>query len=164
MYQSILKLHIAHHWIDSHRHTIRLINLNTMKQNINTYFESKKEYGVIFVRVITGFHLIYGVQDNVLDWGRMLEFKNFLQLHHFPVPLISAIVSVYAQLVCGMLFIAGAYVRAAAVIMIFNFIVALTVVHHGDPYPEAFPALMMLCSSLFLLFHGAGKLAIDKES
>jgi putative oxidoreductase len=92
----------------------------------------------------------------------MVEFKNFLEIHHFPMPLASAVISVYAQLICGVLFIAGAYVRVAALIMIFNFIVALTAVHTHDPYSVAFPALMMLSSSLFLLFHGPGKLAIDR--
>ena len=71
-------------------------------------------------------------------------------------------VSVYAQLVCGILFIIGAYVRVAALMMIMNFLAAFTV-HTADPYPVFFPAVVMVSASLFLLFHGPGKLALDQE-
>ena len=134
-----------------------------MNRTLNNYFSNKKNYGAIFIRLIIGFHLIYGVQDNVLHWDRMLEFENFLDANGFPLPLTSAIVSVYAQLFCGILFIAGAFVRVASVIMIINFCVAIAMVHMNDPYPHVFPALTMLSGSLFLLFHGAGKLAIDRD-
>jgi putative oxidoreductase len=134
-----------------------------MNRTLNNYFSSKKNYGAVFIRLLVGFHLIYGVHDNVLHWDRMLEFENFLQANGFPLPLVSAVVSVYAQLVCGILFIAGAFVRTAAVIMIINFCIAIAMVHMNDPYPQVFPALTMLSGSIFLLFHGAGKLAIDRE-
>jgi putative oxidoreductase len=137
--------------------------LNDMNRTLNNYFNHKKNYGAIFIRLIIGFHLIYGVQDNVFHWDRMLEFENFLHANGFPLPLTSAIVSVYAQLLCGILFIAGAFVRIASIIMIINFCIAISMVHSNDPYPQVFPALVMLSGSLFLLFHGAGKLAIDGD-
>ena len=133
-----------------------------MRQGIDRFFRGRKEYGPLFVRLITGFHLIYGVQDNILSWERMTEFQTFLDANNFPVPIVSAMVSVYAKFACGILYIIGAYVRIAAILMIFNFLAALTV-HTSDPYPIYFPALVMLCSSLFLLFHGPGKLAVDRE-
>ena len=137
--------------------------LTEMNRTLDNYFRNKKNYGAIFIRLIIGFHLIYGVHDNVLHWDRMLEFENFLEANGFPLPLTSAIVSVYAQLLCGILFIAGALVRVAAIIMIINFCIAIAMVHMKDPYPQVFPALTMLSGSLFLLFHGAGKLAIDRD-
>jgi putative oxidoreductase len=138
--------------------------LTEMNRTLNNYFDNKKNYGAIFIRLIIGFHLIYGVHDNVLHWERMLEFENFLQAHKFPFPLVSAVVSVYAQLICGVLFIVGAFVRTAALIMILNFCIAIAMVHMNDPYPQVFPALTMLSGSLFLLFFGAGKLAIARDN
>jgi len=135
------------------------MNPNTQ---INLLFKSKKEYAPLFIRIMAGFHLIYGVQDNVFSWDRMLEFERFLNAHSFPFPLVSAIASVYAQLICGMLFIVGLFTRTAALIMVFNFIVAILTIHIGDAYPGVFPAIAMLSNSLFLLFNGAGKWAIDK--
>src|SRR5688572_12911807 len=95
-----------------------LSTIPLMLAQINNYFRSKKEYGPVFIRLMAGFHLIYGVQDNILNWDRMLEFRNFLDMHHFPLPLLSAIISVYAQLVCGILFMLGFYTRVAAAVMI----------------------------------------------
>jgi putative oxidoreductase len=124
--------------------------------------EKLKEYGPLFIRLIIGFHLIYGTQDNVFSYERMQEFAAFLSAHNVPLPLFSAFVSVYAQFICGILFILGAFTRYAAVVMIINFIVAILVVHLGDPYPAKFPALVMLAGACFLFLHGPGELSIDK--
>ena len=56
----------------------------------------------------------------------------------------------------------GFAVRPAAVVMIGNFIVALLMVHTGDTWNGAFPALMMLFGSVFLLFNGAGPLSVER--
>lgn len=130
---------------------------------INSTFSPKTDYGALFIRLMAGFHLIYGVHDNVLHWERMVEFANFLAQYQFPVPLVCAVLSVYAQLICGALFILGWYVRIAATAMIFNFIVAIVAIHLNDSYPTMFPAIAMLASALFLLFNGAGKLSIENR-
>ena len=123
--------------------------------------ENYKEYGVIFIRLIIGFHLIYGTQDNVFSYARMEEFADFLSVRGVPFPLFAAFLSAYAQFVCGILFIVGAATRYAAVIMIINFIAALIIAHVGDTYANMFPALMMLAAACFFLLHGAGKLSVD---
>ena len=123
--------------------------------------EKYKEYGVIFIRLVVGFHLIYGTQDNVFSFARMEEFAGFLSVRGVPFPLFSAFVSVYAQFVCGLLFIVGLATRYAAVVMIINFIAALIIAHIGDTYPNMFPALMMLAAACFFLVHGAGNLSIE---
>lgn len=126
-----------------------------------TWLDAHPGYGAIFIRLAAGAHLIHGAQDNVRDYARMLEFRDFLAGHGFPFPLLSAQVSVYAQLLCGVLFLLGALTRPAAAVMIFNFLVALAMVHVGDPYPALFPALFMLASACFLLLDGAGRLSVD---
>ena len=70
--------------------------------------------------------------------------------------------SAWSQFVSGLLFVIGLFTRPAAAIMVFNFIVALWMVHRGRPYPENALAILMLCGSLFLLFHGPGRLALDR--
>ena len=125
------------------------------------WFEKRKEYGMLFVRLIIGFHLIYGTLDNVMSWARMLEFRTFLADRGVPVPLVSAHVSVYAQLLCGILFIVGFLTRPAAAVMIINFIAALIIAHRTGGYPPAALALIMLFSSIALLIHGAGRASID---
>lgn len=130
------------------------------KLNFST-LEKYKEYGVIFIRLIVGFHLIYGTQDNIFSFARMEEFAGFLSQHGAPFPLFSAFLSAYAQFICGILFMIGALTRLAALVMIINFIAALIIAHIGDTYPNAFPALMMLAAACFFLLHGAGKISVD---
>ncbi len=127
-----------------------------------TWLEDRKEYGVFFVRLIVGFHLIYGVVDNVFSWPQMLEFRDFLAARGTPFPLLGAIVSVSAMFLCGALYILGAFTRYAAVVMIVNFLCALAIAHRVGGYPNAALALMMLFSSIAFLFHGPGKLSIDE--
>ena len=126
-----------------------------------SHLEKYKEYGVVFIRLIVGFHLIYGTQDNVFSYVRMEEFASFLSVRSVPFPLFSAFLSAYAQFICGFLFIVGLATRPAGAVMVINFIAALIIAHIGDTYQNMFPALMMLASACFFLLHGAGKLSID---
>ena len=93
------------------------------------YFQRHREHGLFFIRLIVGFHLTYGTADNVFSSARMLEFSEFLAARGVPLPLVAAHVSAYAQFLCGILFIAGAFVRPAAAVMIVNFICALAIAH-----------------------------------
>ena len=125
------------------------------------WFEQRRDYAPLFIRLFAGVFLIYMSQDNVFNWARMLEFEQFLRQFGFPLPLTSAVVSVACQFAAGILFIVGAFVRPAAAVMVFNFIVALVMVHRKLPFREALDPFAMLASSLFLLFNGAGRLSVD---
>jgi putative oxidoreductase len=129
---------------------------------LDRYFEPRKDYGTIFLRLIIGWRLIDGTQDNVFSWARMLEFRDFLQNHGVPFPLVAANLSVYAQFICGILYILGAFLRPAATVMIINFIAALVIAHIGTTFQQSFEALMMLFGSVFFLFSGAGRISIDQ--
>jgi putative oxidoreductase len=134
----------------------------TSMDSLFQWFDERRDYGAAFIRLAVGSRLIYGVQDNVLSDARMLEFQDFLAQHGFPFPFFSAHLSVYAQFLAGILFLLGAFTRPAAVVMIFNFAVALLMVHIGHPYDQSWPAVMMLSAGLFFLFHGAGALSVDE--
>jgi putative oxidoreductase len=125
------------------------------------FFDRYREYGPVFVRLIVGSFLVWGTQDNVFSYARMLEFEEFLRAHGTPFPLAAAHLSAYAQFVCGLLYIAGAFTRHAAVVMIVNFVAAVLIAHVGDTFQGMFPALVMLFASCFLLLHGPGKLSVD---
>jgi putative oxidoreductase len=128
---------------------------------MDRWFERNKDIGLLILRLFVGIRLIYGVQDNILNWHHMKEFETFLVQHRFPFPLISAIVSVYAQALAGILLIAGFQVRWAAVLMIINFLIAMLMVHVGQTFEQLTTVLFMLISSMTLLFTGAGRFSID---
>jgi putative oxidoreductase len=126
-----------------------------------TWFEQRRDYAPIFIRLFAGVFLIYMSQDNVFSWARMLEFERFLRQFGFPLPLVSAVVSVACQFTAGILFILGAFTRPAAAVMVINFVVALVMVQPKLPFREALDPSAMLASSLFLLFNGAGRPSVD---
>jgi putative oxidoreductase len=125
------------------------------------FFERHKEKGALFVRLVVGFVLVYGTQDNVFSYKQMLEFRDFLAARGVPSPLFAAHLSVYAQFVCGILYVVGLLVRPAALVMVINFVAALVIAHLNTPLDAARLALCMLFCSLFLLFNGAGALSLD---
>lgn len=126
------------------------------------WFERREEYGMFFVRLIVGFHLMYGTADNIVSWAQMLEFRDFLAVRGTPFPLAAAVLSVYAQFLCGVLIVMGAWIRLASLVMIINFIIAILIAHRTGGYPPAALALIMLFSSIAFLVHGAGKPSIDE--
>lgn len=127
------------------------------------WLEQRKEYGMFFVRLIVGFHLVYGAADNVFGWNRMLEFRDFLDARGVPFPVVAAVVSAWAMFICGLLYIAGFLTRYAAIVMIINFLAALVIAHRVGGYPPAALALVMLLCSIALLVHGPGKPSIDER-
>jgi putative oxidoreductase len=122
-------------------------------------------FAPLFIRISVGVHLIYGTQDNVLSWAQMLEFRDFLAQHGFPLPLVCAVASVAAQLLAGVAYVIGYQTRWAALLMVVNFLVAIFGVHvaQGHPYHATFPAIMMLAAALFLLLNGPGAWSLDSR-
>lgn len=126
------------------------------------FFRRHREYAAIFLRLLTGIFIIHGVQDNILSWAQMVEFEKFLATRGVPLPLFAAHLSVYAQFICGLSILLGAFIRLTSVLFIINFVCAIFIAHLGDPFPRMFPALMMIAAGLFFLFHGAGKVSVDE--
>jgi putative oxidoreductase len=127
-----------------------------------TWFHKNSDIGVLLLRLFTGIRLLYGVLDNVVSWSHMLKFRDFLQQFQFPFPLLSAILSVYCQLLAGILFVVGFKIRMAAILMIVNFLVAVCVVHWGQPLEAMTPPLFILFVSILFLFQGAGRYSVDQ--
>lgn len=115
----------------------------------------------LLLRGLVGGFLVAGVWDNVASAHRMAEFAAFLAKHDCPFPALAAPLSVYAQLVCGGLFVAGLLTRWAGLVMAFNFVVAMLLVHLGQDLREQFPALVLIAVSLVFATHGAGRYAAD---
>jgi len=131
--------------------------------NFFIWFDDRKDIGVLLLRLFVGVRLIYGVIDNVTSWEHMIKFRDFLQQFNFPIPLVAAIVSVYAQLLAGVMFILGWKIRFAAILMIINFLIAILMVHWGEKLEPMTPALAILFISILFLFQGAGKYSLDNR-
>jgi putative oxidoreductase len=135
-----------------------------MANAINRFFEARKDYGPLFIRLVSGWRLIAGTWVYALMSKPIGEVEDFFRSLNIPAPLIFAWLAVYAQFACGILFIIGLWVRPAAIVMIINFSVALIAAHTGDPVKNSFSAWVLLAISLCLLFTGAGKISVDAIS
>ncbi len=125
--------------------------------------KKRMDIALLAIRLAFGFRLIYGVSDNIMHWGRMLEFRDFLLENGFPFPLICALISVYAQLFAGISWIIGYKVRVFSLLMLLNFTIAIIQVHlwHGDSYIQTAPAIHMLVVAFLIYFAHAGKYSAD---
>jgi putative oxidoreductase len=119
-------------------------------------------YGMFFFRILVSARLIYGTQDNIFSWKQMLEFEHFLAERGVPFPLLGAIISVYVQFICGILFLLGAASRLTGFLLIVNFIAALFIAHRGDTFVGMFQALTMLFAGLLMFLDGPGKFSVDR--
>src|SRR5688500_5408120 len=118
---------------------------------LNYYFENKREYGLLFLRLVIGWRLIAGTWPYAFFAKPISEVEQHFSSLHLPLPLISSYLSVYAQLICGILFIIGLWVRPAAIIMIINFIVAIVAAHLNEPILKSFAAWAMLAAAFTFL-------------
>lgn len=132
-----------------------------MLHNFFAFSRRHQAYGVLFLRLAMGVFLIYGVQDNMLSVERMYEFRDFLQAHGVPYPLIAAHLSVYTQCLVGIMLLLGWGVRLAGLLLILNFTAAILIVHIGQTFHQYYPAAELLCAGFFYLFNGAGPVSID---
>lgn len=126
------------------------------------FFKKHSAYAAIFLRLVTGSFIIWGVQDNILSYEQMREFERFLSARGVPYPLFAAFLSVYVQFICGLSILLGAFIRLTSIAFIINFIAALVIAHRGDTFASMLPALMMLAAGFFFLFHGAGRPSVDE--
>jgi putative oxidoreductase len=119
------------------------------------------DLGLFGLRLATGAFLIFQSHDNVLSPARMAEFARFLDRFGFPLPELSAPLSVYAQFAAGIAFILGLFTRWFGLITCFNFIVAVWMVHRNDPVPAIWPAAILIVLGLYFGLRGSGRFGLD---
>ena len=99
----------------------------------------------------------------VLSNGQIPGLAEYFKSNQIPFSLASAYLAVYAELICGILFIVGFWVRPAALIMVFTFTVAIVFVDYRVGFEKGFPAWSIWAVSVFLLCYGAGKISLDEK-
>ncbi len=96
----------------------------------------------------------------------MAKLSNFgVMSAAFPDPLgvgpaASLTLSILAEVGCSLLIIVGLFTRLAALPLIFNMIIAVTV-HAGDPLSAKEPALLYLAFYMVIFFAGSGRYSVD---
>lgn len=114
------------------------------------------------LRVVTGVFLVYGSQDNVRSSARMEEFVRFLEANRFVLPELMAPLSVWAQVLCGVLLVFGLLTRWAGLVVAFNFVVAVWMVHWAQDLRGWWPALVLVFLGLHFACAGGGRWSLDR--
>jgi len=114
------------------------------------------------LRGLTGAFLVHGTQDNVLSGERMAEFVAFLEAHRFVFPELMAPLSVWAQFVCGILLVLGLLTRWAGLLVAFNFVVAVWMVHWPEDFRGWWPAIVLVFLGLHFACAGGGRWSLDR--
>ncbi len=125
------------------------------------FLKRHRDYAALLLRILVGAFIIHGVQDNILSWAQMKEFEHFLHARGVPSPLFAAHLSVYAQFLCGISILLGAFLRLTSIVFIINFIAAIVIAHLGHSFRLMLPALMMIAAGFFFLLNGAGRPSVD---
>lgn len=118
--------------------------------------------GLLLFRIFMGGRIFLGVWDNVVSSEKMAEFAQFLAGYNVPYPTLAAPLSVYAQMICGLLILIGLQTRFVASLMMINFLVAFFLVDIHLSLEAMTPALAMLFGSFLLIFEGAGRFSLDE--
>lgn len=77
-------------------------------------------------------------------------------------PATSLVLSAFAEVVCSVLILMGLATRLATIPLIINMLVAVLVVHGGDPFVRQELGLLYLFTYFTLLVTGAGKYSLDQ--
>ncbi|ASW73813.1 DoxX family protein [Chryseobacterium piperi] len=130
--------------------------MNYSNSNSNPIF---RDIVLLIVRVFIGFAMLshgFPKLQMLLEGGK-IEFFDFLGLG----PQISLILTILAEFVCSILLILGLFTRVSLGFLIFTMVIAVFVVHAGDPFDKRELALIYLSVYLLIMTFGAGKFSID---
>ena len=97
-------------------------------------------------------------QNLVANWGA-IEFGDPLGIG----ATASLILTVFAELICAILVVAGYKTRLASIPLIITMAVAALVVHGSDPFGRKEMALLYLGAYLTIAFIGPGRWSVDRK-
>ncbi|MEM9016855.1 MAG: DoxX family protein [Verrucomicrobiota bacterium] len=121
--------------------------------------DSLSSIGLLIFRVLTG-----GMMLIAHGWPKLAGFSKMSG--GFPDPLgvgspLSLTLAVFAEVVCSLAIILGAFTRVAAIPLLITMLVAAFLVHAADPFNKKEFALLYAIPFFVLILTGAGKLSID---
>jgi len=100
-------------------------------------------------------------------WGKLMKLINENPVT-FADPLgigatASLALAVFAEVLCAMLLVLGLFTRLVSIPLIITMLVAVFVVHMGDPFPKMEKGLLYLIPYVCLLIAGPGRYSLDRQ-
>lgn len=122
--------------------------------------EKTNDLAILILRLVFGGFMIYGH-----GWGKLMrlfsgneiQFMDFMGLG----PTVTLILVVFAEFLCALLIMFGAFTRLAAIPLIFAMGVAAFVRHGDDPFSSKEKALLFMFGFIAIAIAGAGWYSVD---
>ncbi len=102
--------------------------------------------------------LSHGISKIALFSGTPIQFMDFMGLGAG----VSLALAIFAEVGCSVLILLGLGTRVAVIPLIITMLVAVFIVHSGDPFIKQEMGLHYLLVYIVLLFTGSGKYSLDK--
>ena len=98
-------------------------------------------------------------------WGKMMKFFADAPIK-FADPIgigmtASLGLTVFAEVVCGLLIVIGLFTRWATIPLIITMLVAIFVIHISDPFKKMEMAILYLIPYVMIYLMGPGKFSVD---
>ena len=77
-------------------------------------------------------------------------------------PELSLGLAVFAEVLCAIMVVIGLFTRMAVIPLIITMLVAIFVIHIGDPFKKMESAIIYLIPYLVLFWNGSGKYSVDE--
>ncbi len=122
----------------------------------------RTDFALLLLRIIFGGTML--VQHG---WGKLLKFFQDDPIKFAdPIgfgPTISLGLTVFAEVVCALLLIFGLFSRWSLIPLIFIMLVAIFIIHWGDPLANLEKAILYLTAYLSIFIAGPGWYSIDEQ-
>ncbi len=124
-----------------------------------SYSKTSHHLATLALRLSLGLVMVIGHGwTKVTHFSDMQDrFVDFMSLG----PQISLILAIIGEFVCSLLLILGLFTRIAAILLIINMLVAISVAHNWAIIEEAQLPFIFLAGYFSLLLLGPGKLSLD---
>jgi putative oxidoreductase len=100
---------------------------------------------------------------NISDADTMDAVIGYFGDHGFAYPWFFGPLSAWAQFFIGMALILGLLTRWAGVLLAFNFVVGIIMVHWGDSFRDCWPPASLIAIGLIFATFGGGRFAVDRS-
>lgn len=116
--------------------------------------------GLLALRVGVGLTMLLGH-----GWGKLAGFSGLADRFPDPIgvgPQVTLVLAVLAEVVCSLLLVLGLGTHVAAVLPLVTMLVAVVLVHAGDPWAKRELAMLFAVTYLTLLLAGGGRFALER--
>lgn len=131
-----------------------------MKKYLFNIRSFQPDIALLLLRVASG-----GIMAYSHGWGKAQKLLSGDMAFADPIGIgqeASLVLTVFAELVCGVLLALGLFTRAALIPLIVTMAVAVFIIHAPDPLADKEFAILYLVPYVALLFFGPGKFSADR--